>query len=190
MLFGSLLLLAVCPAYLYAQEVQLPTVEIKVHQDLVPQAVKEAALKDFGEGHKPIVWVTTQSLFSTYEWAQSTNIENMEVSDYGIHTKTNNGSSLDAIYTPDGKLINSREYLKNFRPSLNIMLALQKTEFKDWGLNKDFRVRKISFNGSERERYALVLKKGNKKKTILLDANGRILANQQGEHVELADADF
>jgi hypothetical protein len=188
--FGSYLMLAFLPAYLCAQNIQLPTVEIKVSQNLVPQAVKEAVLKDFGEGHKPIVWVTNETLFSADVWAQSANIENLDVYNYGLHSQTSTGCSLDAFYTLDGKLINSREYLKNIRPDIHIMQALQGTEYRDWSINKDFLVRKISSGGTEKERITLIMQKGSAKKTIQLDNNGKMIASQEGEHAELADANW
>jgi hypothetical protein len=177
MLFGSFVMLAFSPTYLCAQDIQLPTVEIRVTQDLVPKVVKEAVLKDFGEGHNPIVWVTPQSLFDTYEWAQSTNVDNLDIYYYALQCKTTVGSTLYVVYSPEGKLINSKEVIKNFRPELRIMLALQNTEYKDWAISKDLLVKKVSSNGSEKERYALMMKKGNAKKTIFLDAKGSMLAN-------------
>jgi hypothetical protein len=190
MLLGSIFTLALSPAFLNAQEIKLPTVVINVSQDKVPLKVKEAVLNDFGGDHKPITWVTTHSIFSTYDWEQSTNVDNLDVYSYAIHSQTSNGCTLDAAYTPDGKRINSRESLRNFRPAQSILNTLQNSEYKDWAINKDFLVRKVSSNGSEKERYALLMKKGNQKKTILLDSNGKILANQRGEHLELADANF
>jgi hypothetical protein len=190
MLFGSLLMLAIFPVYLSAQEIQLPSIEIKVSQDNVPLKVKIAAVNDFGNDHKPIAWVNNLSIWDTSDWAQSTNIENQDVYFYSIHTQTSSGSSLDAEYTPDGKLSRSREYVKNFVPSHDVLVALQNSEYKDWSIIKDFFLRKLALNGSEKERYTLVMKKGKEKKTILFDANGRMLAVQEGVHLELADANF
>ena len=184
MLFWSLLMLASFPAYLCAQETQLPTIEIKVSQDKVPLEVKQALLKDFGEGHQPLAFVTANSLFDTYAWEQTTNTENLEVYNYSLSTRTSSGSSLDANYTPDGKLISSREIVKNFKPDQSILMALQNSEYKDWVINNDFLLRKVLPNGSEKGRYSLVMSKGNEKKTIYFDVNGR-MENKRGE---LADA--
>jgi hypothetical protein len=190
MLFGSLLLMAIFPAYLNAQEIQLPSVEIKVSQDNVPFKVKTAVLNDFGKDHTPFAWVNNQSIWDSSVWAQSTNIDNQDVYFYSIHTETSNGSSLYADYTPEGKLSRSREYVKSFVPSHDILVALQNSEYKDWSISKDIFLRKLALNGSEKQRYTLVMKKGNEKKTILLDANGKMLAVQPGVHLELADANY
>jgi len=190
MLFGSLVMLAFFPAYLSAQNIQLPTVEIRAGQELVPQAVKEAVIKDFGESHKPFAWVNNESTFDASQWEQSTNVLNLDIFNYTLSTRTSNGSSLDAVYSPDGKLITSREYLKNFKPDLHIMLALQGTAYKDWSLSKDYLVKRVSSNGSEKERITLVMQKGNSKKTVQFDNSGKMIAALDGEHAELADANW
>jgi hypothetical protein len=187
MLFWSFVVLALFPTYLFAQEIQLPTIEIRAGQDKVPARVKDALLNDFGEGHQPFVWVTNSSLFRINGLEQGINLENMEVYSYSIRTNTTAGSSLDAVYTPDGKLISAREYLKNIKPSQNVLLALQNSEFKDWGMKKNFHLIKYSSKGIEKERYALVMIKGKDKKTVHLDANGAMLAVVPGELKELAD---
>jgi hypothetical protein len=189
MLFGNLLMLVAFPAILYAQEVQLPTVEVKINQDLIPARVKEAVLNDFGPGHKPIAWVGNNTIFNASDWARNTDVYNLDVFSYSLRVKTNNGCTLDAAYTTDGRLINSREYLKNFRPSFDILMALQNSEFKDWAINKDFHLIKVSSSGSAQERLGLVIMKGREKKTIYFDENSRILAVESGDHGELADLD-
>jgi hypothetical protein len=190
MLFGSFLLLALFPYYVFAQEINLPTVEIAVSQDLVPAKVKNAVINDFGSGHSPFAWVNNSSVFDTYEWAQISDPRFIDVYAYSLSTKTSTGSSLTAYYTADGQLINSVENIRNFKPSLNIMLSLQQTMYKDWGLKKDHQIIKHFSNGSVKSRYALVMVKGNEKKTVLLDENGRMLADKKGAHLELADLNW
>lgn len=194
MLFAVLLILAFFPGLSFAQdmgelipqEYKLPTVKIQANQDLVPAVVKNAAINEFGPGHKPFAFVNNSSDFSTWNWAQVRDPRLMNVYAYSLSTKTSTGSTLDANYTADGKLLNSREYLKNFKPSLNIMLALQNTQYKDWGVKKDIGIIKRFYNGTEKQRYALVMVKGNEKKTIHLDGNGKMLAEIPGAHLEFA----
>jgi hypothetical protein len=188
-LFWSFVILAVFPAYLGAQEIQLPTVEIRVNQDLVPAKVKDAVLNDFGVGHKPIEWVNSNTIFNASQWTQRSDVNTLDIHSYSLRVKTDNGCSLDAFYTADGKLINSREYLKNFKPSQEILMTIQNSEYKDWGISKDFHLIKISSTGSSTERLGFVMKKGKEKKTVYFDENNRILAVESGDHGELADLD-
>jgi hypothetical protein len=195
-LFWSFVVLAVFPAYLCAQQqdtiegIPLPESMIQrrwIPKDLVPDKVKDAVLRDFGEGHKPMAWIDTLSRFNDSEWQKSTNVA--EVLSYALRVTVSNGSTLDAVYTPDGKMVKSREYVKNFRPELNIMQALRNTEYGDWDIKKNSHLIKGSSSGPEKERYAFVMQKGKEKKTIYFDENSRMIAVQPGEHGELADLD-
>ncbi len=198
MLFVSLFVLALFPGLTYAQdmgevipqEYTLPAVKIQASQSLLPAVVKDAAIKDFGPGTKPIAFVNGSTDFSTWNWANVEDPRLMNVYYYQLSTKTSNGSTLDANYLADGKLLNSKEYVKNFKPSLKIMLALQNTQYKDWGIKKDVGIIKRYYNGTEQEHYAFVMVKGNQKRTIRLNQNGEMLADLPGTHLQLADLTY
>ena len=111
----------------------------------------------------------------------------MEIYSYAIHSKTTAGDALDALYSADGKKISSREFYKNFRPSEKIMLALQNSEFKDWGIAQDYHLIKALSNGKEKERYELVMRKGDEKKFLYFDQNGELLSNK---NIALAEAEW
>jgi hypothetical protein len=187
MLFRSFLMLAIFPLHLFAQEIKLPTVEIAVSQDLVPAKVKNAVLNDFGIEHAPFAWVNNNSVFNTWEWSQIIDPSLLEVYAYSFSTKASNGSTLNANYTADGKLLNAREDIRNFKPSLNIIRSLVTGEYSGWSVMKDHQIIRHFSDGSVKERTALVITRGNEKKTILLDENGRMLADKDGAHMELAD---
>lgn len=179
MLIVISILLAAYPAYLQAQDIQLPTVEIKVSQDLVPPVVKDAFLKDFGEGHQPMVWAKTSSTFNTYGWEQSMDTKNQEILFYSLHTKTTNGSALDAVYTPDGKLVRSREEVKDFEPPQVILTSLEKSNYKDWTIAKDVHLVKVYEGKTSTDHYALKLEKGKQKKVVYFDKDGNMLMNKK-----------
>ena len=185
LIFTGIFLLGFITAHSQNQQIQqLPAAEVKVSNDKIPAKVKEAFIKSFGEGHKPFAWITDPSNINTYKLESS---ENIDFDRYSMHTRTNNGSTLDVYYTADGKLLSSRENLKNFRLERHILVSLQSAEYKDWSLNKTFRVIKGSSKGIEKERFGVVVKKGKEKRTILLDPNGLLLAEKLGE---LADANW
>lgn len=173
-------LLAVFPVFVNAQQqVQLPSVEIRVGADKVPPVVKDAFLKDFGPDHKPIVWATSQSKFNTWGWEHSTNVANQEVYDYIIHTKTSKGSELDAVYTPDGKLIRSREDVRNFVPPKAILASLQNSDYKNWKITKNVHVIKVNEGGKSKEHYQIQLQKGKDKKSVYFDKDGNMFMNKR-----------
>ena len=199
MFFGSFILLAFIPAYLYAQEVQIPTIEIRGSQDKVPAIVKEAILKDFGEGHKPMVWVTNNTIFRRGDLEEITGTDNKVEQSYLIYIETSTGSTLNAHYSLDGKLLSSKEYIKNFKPANKIMMALQNSEYKDWGIKKNFHIIKASSKGVENERYSLIMKKGKQKRTVYVKENGADKATVYGDsndllklekQVEIADVNW
>lgn len=179
MFFMIFILLAAVPACLLAQNIELPAVEIRVTIDKVPPAVKGAFVKDFGEGHQPMVWATTSSKFDTYGWEQSVDVQNQEIYYYALHTQTSNGGSLDAVYTPDGKLIRSREEVKNFEPPQVILASLEKSNYKDWKIAKDVHVIKVYEGKTSKDQYALRLEKGKQKKVVYFDKSGNMLVNKK-----------
>jgi len=174
------ILLAVFPAWVFAQvqEITLEPVEIKVTVDKVPPAVKAAVVRDFGEEHKPVVWANSHSNFSTYGWEQNVNPNNMDINFYTIHTYTSTGSYLEAVYSPDGKLQRSREEIKNFMPPQTILASLQKSDYKDWTINKNVLVIKAVEGKATKEHYAFKLEKGKDKKTVYFDKEGNMLMNK------------
>ena len=174
-------LLAFIPTYLNAQEteqnVELNTVEIRVTKDKVPPAVKDAVMRDFGEG-TPTVWATTSSKFNTYGWEQLKDVKNQDIDAYSVHIKGKNGSNLVAIYTPDGKLVRSKEMIKGMQPPAPIMASIAKTDYKDWQVTKQNAVVK-TYSGAMNEHYAIVLEKGKQKKVLYFDKDGNMLSNMK-----------
>ncbi len=180
-------MLAIFPSYLFAQEIKLPTVEIAVSQDLVPASVKNAVLNDFGINHQPIAWVNNSTAFDTYGWAQMIDPKLLDVYAYSLSTRTSTGCTLDAYYSVDGKLLNAREDIRNFKPSLNVLRSIANGEYGGWSIKKDHQIIKHFSDGSIKGRTALVMVRGNEKKTILLDEGNKMVAVKNGSHLELAD---
>lgn len=175
MLFKIFILLAFVPACLQAQTIQLPTVEITVSQDKVPLAVKTAVIKDFGEGHQPMEWVTAGTIFDTDAWSRTVNVDKMEIYHYFLHTQTSTGSTLYATYTPDGKLLQSLEEVRNFEPPRVILANLEKSSFKDWKITEDVHVVKVNEKGKAKEHYDFKVEKGNQMKTLYFDKAGKLV---------------
>ncbi len=177
----DLIILILVPSYLFAQEIQLPTVVIESNRTLIPPKVKNAFMEKFGIGHLPIAWVNGSSIFKPALSDQNVNPGDNYILWYSFYTRTNTGWTLNADYSPDGKLIDSREYLKNFAPPHNILMALNKSDYRHWQIKKDHEIIKTLPSGSSIERCTLVLQQGKKKKTINFDKNGNMLGNKKEE---------
>ena len=182
LIIAGILSLVFFPAFSQKRQIQqLPAAEVNANQSMLPDAVKEAFMREFGEGHQPFAWITDPSDFNTYR-LESNDYDNLN--QFSLYTRASNGSTLNVYYKADGTLLSSRENLKNFKPQNQIMVSLQSTEYKDWLLNKTFHVIKSSSKGIEKERYGLVMKKGKEKRTLLFDPNGVMLADIRGELAE------
>jgi hypothetical protein len=180
MLFMVFICLAAFPSFSQEEKnITLPTIEIRVSPDLVPPVVKDAVVKDFGEGHKPIVWATTSSKFNTYGWEQSVDVATQDINYYAVHTQTTTGSALEAVYTPDGKLVRSKEEVKNFEPPQAILASIQKSNYKDWTIAKDVLMIKVYQGGVPKEHYEFKMIKGKQKKSLYFDKDGNMMMNKR-----------
>ena len=180
----GVLLIGFSPMVILAQKAerqsqkQLPQVEVRISSDQVPSPVKDALQQDYGEGHKPLVWINDNLVFKAEE------NKDTQITHYTVQSKASNGSTLYVHYSPDGKRINSREYLKNCAPAEPVINTLRNTEFKDWALKRNITIRKSSNGGSEKERNYLTMKKGKTKKTLVLDENGRFINEGKSDLAE------
>ena len=106
-------------------------------------------------------------------------VQKQEINYYTLHTQTTDKSSLDAVYTPDGKLVRSREEVKNFEPPKAILDNLGKSNYKDWKITKDVHVIKVYEGKTSKDHYALSLQKGKQKKVVYFDKDGNMLMNRK-----------
>jgi hypothetical protein len=106
------------------------------------------------------------------------NPETMDINYYVLHTKTKTGSALDAVYTPDGKLVRSREEIKDFEPPKTVLASIEKSPYKDWTITKDVHLIKVNESGKTMDHYDLKMEKGREKKSVYFDKDGNMLQNK------------
>ena len=175
-----LILFTAFPGYLSAQDrIQLEPAEIRITVDKVPPVVKAAVIRDFGEDHKPVVWANSHSKFDLFGWEQNVNPDKQEINYYTVHTHKSNGSYLEAVYTPDGALQRSREEIKNFIPSRQMLATLQKSEFKDWSIDKNVHIIRAYEGKITKEHYDFKMQKGKQKKNVYFDKDGNMVMNKK-----------
>jgi hypothetical protein len=57
LVIAGVLLLGFFPAFSQKRQIQqLPVAEVKSNKSILPDKVKEAFIKEFGEGHQPFAW--------------------------------------------------------------------------------------------------------------------------------------
>lgn len=150
---------------------------IAIDEANVPAKVKAAVIRDFGKDLK-IDWTSSKLNFNTYGWEQNIDVDNADIYYYTVHTRLTKGTEIDAVYTPEGKLIRSREKLEDFEPPKSILAGLEKGQYKDWKIEKDAHIIKDK-NNKIQEHYVLRLQKGNERKTVYFDKDGNMLTNKR-----------
>lgn len=179
--FG-LLLIGLTPMVLQAQDTErtritLPGVVGTYDQGKV--LIDENFQRNYGESHKPLIWAKNDfSLFPDVK-------HDPDVIMYTVRGIASNGSTLTVTYSHEGKLLNSREVLRNFTPTEPIINTLRNIEYKDWVLKRNVSIRKISSSGLMTERNYLRLEKGKNKKILCLDENGRFINSVKNELAEV-----
>lgn len=89
-------------------------------------------------------------------------------------TLSGKGKLLEATYDRSGKLLSTKEHMKNVAPPVAVRQAISKA-YPGWTLAKDTYYMTHHGKGKARERYRLELIKGNEKMHVYTDANGKIL---------------
>jgi hypothetical protein len=179
----GLLFLSFTPMVLQAQEsekprITLPEVEVlNYNEDHF--LINENFHRLYGESHKPFVWADND--FFLFPKSK----HDPDIITYTIKGEASNGSTLYVIYSHEGKLLKSKEVLRNFTPAEPIINTLRNIEHKGWIVKKNVSIRKITNDGVMTERNYLRLEKGKNKKILCLDENGRRINGTKDEIAEL-----
>jgi hypothetical protein len=152
-----------------------PIEKAEVKKADVPLAVTKAATTDFKD-YIPTKFSTVGFKLMPYGWSANTDIKE-DLDHYELHLTANNGSYLDALYSPDGNLERYKKVIKNEVVPKAIMESIATSEYKDWKLTADQEI----ITGDPREvkdHYIIKLKNGAKTKTLFFTDKGVILTNK------------
>lgn len=81
---------------------------------------------------------------------------------------------IKAIYNADGKLVFTEEHDENITPPIAVRNSIVKA-FPGWTITKDNYKMTHLIGNIQKERYKMILEKGNERKKVYLDASGDIL---------------
>ncbi len=176
-----ILLLIVSPVFSQVENTEEDEIvenELVLKSNEIPAALKNAVDKSFKNG-TPIQWYSFPYVFKEYGWAFKNDKNNMSSNSqpelYDVQLKTAKGSRIDAVFTKDGKLIRSKEVLKNIKLPSQIVNAVEHSEYKNYNIIGDrFLIKNAENNTSH---YSVIVKKGNKKHTLYFDKDGNRLRN-------------
>jgi hypothetical protein len=151
---------------------------VDLRLDNVPVTIKQAVLRDFTRGDS-IQWAKFPYFFKDFGWL--VNYEKNEVGEKPdqvyVQLKTKNGNELDAVYTSDGKLIRSTEYMKEV-PLPRVIVDSIISKYKGWSISDDKEL-VTDYSGKILKHYTIKIVKDKKKKYIHFDEKGNTLINKK-----------
>jgi hypothetical protein len=184
----SIALLCLLPAIPQAidEEVdeEVPVKAVILKKDQIPAEVQKSVGKDFTYG-EPIQWSNFPYLFQKYGWSIANNgDETIQPDRYDVMIKSKNGGTLNAVYSADGKLLRSREVLKNGPLPLAVEKSINQSEYKDWRIQADKELIQ-DFENNGLKHYIVRVENGDEKKALYFDEQGNLMAKKKVLNKEL-----
>lgn len=106
-------------------------VNTTITKDQVPAAVQKAVNTQF-KLDNPITWCKFPYALKEYGWVYDVGASDIQLDHFQVTMKTDNGNELQAIYTSDGNLVETREMSTNVPIPADIMAEFQNSQYKDW----------------------------------------------------------
>ena len=143
----------------------------------IPVSLKKAAEKNYSNGNV-FQYYSFPYLLKEYGWAFKNNEsdmpDNSEPTLYAVQIQTDQGT-IDAVYTGDGKLIRSREVLKDIELPTSVMNAYEKSEYHNCRIVQD--KLKIINGKNNKMYYTIFVEKDGRKHAMYFDKDGNRLRN-------------
>ncbi len=159
-----------------AEEAPVATLILK--KDQIPTEVQKSAGKDFTYG-VPVQWSNFPYLFQKYGWTVVTEgSEDVKPDRYAVTIKTKGGGTFDAVYTANGKLLRSREILKDGPLPQVVETSLNESKYKNWKVFADKELIR-DFENQGLKHYVVKVKNGNEKKALYFDEQGKLVAQKK-----------
>jgi hypothetical protein len=154
----------------YGQDVVF---KLKIKRETVPTTIIESIDNDYGDLEimefyaVPIEYIEEDVYIND-------NIETEEdYETFQVKLKGEKGS-LVVTYNKEGEELSTIEHLKNVAPNIKVREAVAKS-FPGWILTTDYYKMTHFANKKAKERYKLILKKGDDLKVVFMDGKGEIL---------------
>jgi hypothetical protein len=144
----------------------IPVESLILKKDQIPAAIVKAVNSDFVNG-EAFRWGKFPFVLEKYGWVIANGKADQKPDYYEVNIKSNDGSDIYAVYSPDGTIIQSRTVRKNASLPSSVTQALSKSQYKDWTIVGDKELIKYynSRNDIE-EHFRITVEKNNVKKTI------------------------
>jgi len=180
--FGFIMIACIFPFFAQDENIEqteiVPIEQITLKENQIPKTLVNSVTKDFSEG-KPIEWQNFPFIFKKYGWViEDTANYTLKPEYFYVLIKAKDGSKLNAVYSPDGKLIRSREILRTAPLPTEIAATLAKSEYKDWEVVGD-KERITDYSANISRHYVIKIRKNKKTKVLYFDVKGNMLKNKR-----------
>ena len=147
---------------------RVPEVTTKIANAQVPAAILTAAQTRF-DLNNSATWSKFPYALKEYGWVYDVGASDVKLDRYEVTMKTKSGNDLWAVYTAKGELIETREASMNVPVPANVMLALSKSQYKDWKIVGDKEIIRFfhdNNNNSVEQHFRITLEKDNVKRSV------------------------
>lgn len=110
-----------------------PVIKATIPKDQVPAAILKAVSVQFDK-NSPITWTKFPYALKEYGWVYDIGASSIQLDHYQVTMKTSTGNNFEAIYTPTGELVETREISTNVSIPPDIMDKFSKSQYKDWAI--------------------------------------------------------
>jgi hypothetical protein len=135
-------------------------------KDQIPPAVVQALKVDFNIDN-PISWMKFPYALQEYGWVYDKGASDVKPNNVEAAMKSKKGNDLFVVYSPDGRLIATREMIANIPVPPYILESLSKSKYKDWKVvgNKEF-IQYFHDKNSIEKHFRLTVEKDNIKRSL------------------------
>ena len=151
-----------------------PVISTTIKNDQVPEVVVKAAQAKFDMSNSA-TWSKFPYAIKEYGWVYDVGASDIKLDRYEVTMKTKKGDDLWAVYTVKGDLVETRETTNNVAVPTNILVALSKSQYKDWKIVGDKEIIRFYHdhnNSSVEQHMRLTVEKDNVKRSISFNFQG------------------
>ncbi len=144
----------------------IPVESLYLNKDQIPVAIVQAVRNDFSTG-EAFKWAKFPYTLEKYGWVINQDEKGEKPDHYEVFIKTKEGGDVNAVYAPDGTIIESRIVNKNFSLPTVVKEALAKSQYKDWSVVGDKEIIKYyNTRNNIEQHFRVSVEKNNVKRSI------------------------
>jgi hypothetical protein len=151
-----------------------PIVKATIPKDQVPEPVLRAVTIQFDKSN-PQTWSKFPYALKEYGWVYNVNSSDNNLDHFLVTMKTKEGNDLEAVYSAEGALLETREMSLNVPVPKEVLADLEKSQYKGWnivGTKEIINFYRDRNNANVERHFRITVEKDKVKKSISFDWNG------------------